>query len=1286
MRVGRPRSRGARPFPAANPASWRILQKAWAPFLLLLAILPAASAKESPGEDHVSPLFYASFEKRVLADRAEGDAAPLGNRGVRIARHGRQGRALFLDWEALLSFAAAGNIYPEQGTLSFWWQLDEPPGETPFSIIRISTRQPHSPQHLFAHLFWTGQTLRLRLFDRDSRILEVDAGIGAGVVAGRWFFLAFSWHELEGIRFYIDGREVGNRLGQTHFCRWLDQVGIHTQALTPYSRESNERRAYVDEFRIFAEAFSPGAIANLSQLGAGRGGRHPSAKQVDAGLRSGHWADRFGWNDPTAALRLTAPTSIRPLRILFARDLKRASPAAVDGFSESSWPAAMRGYPQEGRALRLKVPRETFGYLALRGNLKGRIHGSDGSRRLLLWDLSSPRDGETVKLLNEPVSVPRIEVERESGQLRELSLLSIGDVPANETESTEGGSLAFRLLPAAQAADLPGQSARQVRSFFGRRTDLHRAYLPRDREAWVAVPEESYQAPSAPLETSPTQGFRHIFLPPFLGHTAVTAIRIRLDGSGQGPSVESRVRWTVKDPILPQRDLFSLDFLWPAETPADIEFDLGNCLVPAGQPLWMTVASDRIDFSRRHFENAEIRVRTATEWRLPGEQGQPADLFAGRYLLIRQGLRNLTRRLDWRSMDVTSARRNFSSVDETFRLVDGVLQFRPEDPLALSFKGLLQPDSIPPEYREKPPSPPAHPQWALQQKRLVEHFRRMAHWWIDNRQLQDGAFGGGLDGDTRLASHWPGIALMDGPAPRLEESLVSLIEARLRDGTLEKGLNRRVRPVRQAYQSGLNLAPMLALLDYGNPRWIEMLMATSRHLDRLTATNQAGHRHFQSSRLSAAESVRQGIHAREESGSPLLWHSALALAEYNRTPILVEQLKEYAAARLEHWKQDRYPKLTRAIHFPTDEALSRGLPGPPLLDLMWGVFRVTGDPAYLWPLGKLVKTGHADTAQTTSARWQPFLPEAARAGPFLQLLPELNLWNRHLHFGEAALLARQYAYEATGERGYLLDYQAALLKHLEQNRTLFTEAELSPAGVFIPHRATQRARLGGIAHANQQIYAGHALNWENTRGQVAALVSQARPDALEVTVFNLGETLQDVRMRVWKLENGVYEVTEGLDFNDDGQVDLGLERRILRLKRHSSIPLTLRGGKSTLIKVEQREKGTPVWRLPDLALGPRDFRYQADGDRGEVTLHNLGSVPSGPFRLQVRNDRGAVIFERRIPSLPAPLDLRPKTIVVPLGGLRAAGGGPRLHLRILPGPEVEEITTRNNSLWVEILR
>ncbi len=317
-------------------------------------------------------------------------------------------------------------------------------------------------------------------------------------------------------------------------------------------------------------------------------------------------------------------------------------------------------------------------------------------------------------------------------------------------------------------------------------------------------------------------------------------------------------------------------------------------------------------------------------------------------------------------MDFLSARRQFRKVDELSRLVDEVLQSSPKDPLALSFKGVLQRDTTPSEFREEKTQPQTHPQWAVQQKRLVEHFKHIAQWWINNRQVEDGEFGGGIERDTQLVAHWPGIALMDGSARHLRDSQASFMEACLRRGSLENGLNREIASTRQAYHAGLNLAPMLALLDYGNPRWIEMLMQTSRHLDRLTATNQAGHRHFQSSLFSATESIQQGYYAHEGIFGPLLWHAGLTLAEYNRNPIVVQWLKEYADARLAHWKRDRHPRLSQAIHFPSDKAMSWGLPGLPMVDLMWGVFRVTDDPEYLWPLNQLVQAGDMENSQLTS--------------------------------------------------------------------------------------------------------------------------------------------------------------------------------------------------------------------------------------------------------------------------------------------------------------------------------
>ena len=52
------------------------------------------------------------------------------------------------------------------------------------------------------------------------------------------------------------------------------------------------------------------------------------------------------------------------------------------------------------------------------------------------------------------------------------------------------------------------------------------------------------------------------------------------------------------------------------------------------------------------------------------------------------------------------------------------------------------------------------PLWAFRQLedlKLVHHF---VDWWIDNRQVAYGDFGGGISDDTDLLEQWPGLALM----------------------------------------------------------------------------------------------------------------------------------------------------------------------------------------------------------------------------------------------------------------------------------------------------------------------------------------------------------------------------------------------------------------------------------------------------------------------------------------------------------------------------------------------
>ena len=250
---------------------------------------------------------------------------------------------------------------------------------------------------------------------------------------------------------------------------------------------------------------------------------------------------------------------------------------------------------------------------------------------------------------------------------------------------------------------------------------------------------------------------------------------------------------------------------------------------------------------------------------------------------------------------------------------------------------------------------------------------------------------------------------------------------------------------------------------------------------------------------------------------------------------------------------------------------------------------------------------------------------------------------------------------------------------MAQNMLLYTSAEQSTDSIWIPQRATQRARLGGVAHYRDCIYPGNAVSWEGTGGNVAALVTKATAAALKIVVFNSAKTLQDVNLRVWELENGTYEVVEGTDVNGDDQIDVVTRSRTLPLKRHTAISLALRPRRTTIIDIKQLRKGTPLGELPDLAIGPEDLQYDTALDKGKIIIHNIGGKKSQPFTLVVENENRTVLFKKELGGLAAPTDLKPKTLTVELSGLRAHGAR-SLIFKLDPVNKVEEITDENNQL------
>jgi hypothetical protein len=1241
-------------------------------------------------EDIVS--FYASFDENVLAERAGGDEAPLGNQNLKIVREGRKGSAVYLDAGSLLTYDAPGNLYSERGTVAFWWLLDEPVGDTPFSLIRISAAQRLAQDFTFAELAWTGKSLHLSVYDRDGQPHQVEADAKHELVSGRWFHLAFSWDELDGIRLYIDGHPIARQLGEVHLSANLDQIGIHASVVTPYQTRGTERKVLIDDLRIYTAPLNEAAVEDLAQLGGGRAGAIPSVMETSPEFWSRHWKARFGWEDSESIPRISSPAWIRKIPVTEGRDVKKFSVEAFDGKPETLWPYQGPGYSDQGKALDLTVENEPFNYLWVQGSLRGQISRVTDNQKVALLERSHPTGTLSVTRLPSPVVARRLRVERQEGVLSELSLFAIGNSPftPQKAQKPNSGSVAslipparrvsYRLMPSTEALGLQGVSRGQIASLFNLRSRVVGRYLPQDREAWVGVPVEVYKA-SEKKSSAIAENLRysHVVLPPFLSHTGVDVIKLKLNPAGAKLAEEAIVNVAVKDPVVPMRDLINLSLKLPADGPAEIILDIPDVVFPAGAPVWMTLASDQKDFGASYLSGAEVEM-----WMTEADKSERSERSRQEYLserlrLIRSSFQTLSQSRPWMTGEAAKVRRQFKLMDEFLQCVEDVLRVDPKEPNAVAYSGWTKRNEPPPDFKQPELPAPDIPRWAFQQEFLLKQFRQILDWWIKNRQTETGELGGGLSRDTTFVSNWTGMALMEGPGDRYRESQRNILEACYHNELIKNGLNSRLLDPLQAYEQGINTIPAALLLDYGNPTLVERLMETARHYERLTGVNSVGHRHFRSNLFSSTELIEEGRAAGEDLYSQLMWQPGLFLTWYNGSPLTLRWLTDYANGLLAHWDRDRYPMLARGIRFASDEVVSRGLPNAEVINLMWGVYRLTGEQKYLWLLDTLLKSGNVDRAEVTNGRWLEFIDSGLDHGPIRDEVRKRNIWDHNLQSDETGLLARQLAFELTGDKKQVEDYQAALIKHLAQNMVLYTEAEPSTDAIWLPQRATQRARLGGVAYFRHCIYPGNAISWEGTAGNVTSLVRRASSNGLKVIVFNSAKSLQDVTLRVWELENGSYDVIEGTDVNGDDQIDVVTTSRTLPLKRHSGITVSLRPRRITVIDIKQVQKGTPLWELPDLALGPEDVQYEAASDKLIITVHNIGGSKSPPFELTVENEKRTSLFKRELDALEAPADLRPKRVTIELSGLRSRGAK-AVVIKVDPGNHVEEITDENNQL------
>ena len=1256
---------------------------------LAVPLRPAAAVPPETGL-----LFSVSADHGTTADfSAAGTPAPTFDRAVKIIADGARGPALQCGDVQLLAWSAPGNIYAQRGTLSFFWRSRYAVGPTAFPLFRVGYGDHSSWDMVWLRIDYNGRGFDAFVTDASLARTRVSVTMEPFPAPAQWTHLALAWDETRGIRFYVNGRLAAQNQAPARYDAALDQFGPHSRIISPYNVQSDYnfvRGGDIDEIRIYDRMVDDADVATLAR------GDTPADLSAlpPRDLAEPRWRDewwlRYGWNradDPPPYYSGPA-LAVRKVEIHDAYDLKRWWWKACDGIRETTWPGVYNRsrlpgrndyfqlpdwdcYVQSGKSITFVMPDEPWNHLEISGAAWGRMEllpagtaaesASDAPAERLLFERPGGQE-KTVHVLPTPITGRMIRFTNAQPEepIGELAAYQV----AGEREPAGSHRLAYR-LGFGSAAE-PGVKSLGL-FIWGR--------FPADeRQVLIARPDGTSLAVSSHLIPAGQHlPIVHVLIPDTWDQLTdgLDGIAIDLPALAVKPTHGAYVPLNVqvKDPLWPERNM--CDFtcsVKPGETKT-LWLDLRDRLLPAGRPLYLTVACASSQFHADSLFDASVRLIFK-----PREAARPEHEL-DRFTQARDSYAMLVEEHP-HSAKFNLWNRFEGDLKDLLRINPGHLPGRNYAAAALGWPRPPHPEAGP---------PPGVPPWAFQQVELLGRVKRFVNWYIDHRQVAYGDFGGGISDDVDLLNLWPGVALMGCETEKLRRSLHALLEAAFTNGMFTNGLPTIQTDELHSYEEGIDCLSANLILDYGNPRQIERAMATERGVEGITAVNAAGHRHIRTSYYSGTKMATEDPWGWAKAYSYLVLQPGQLLVDYNGSPAAKKVLLELADGLLAHrgLGADGRPHLPSAIHFVDDREgdATRGfLPW----HVFWGAWRWTGDRRYLDPLldegtsGLMAVNANALDWLGLRAEFGPRILAGERGGP-LETRPEDGRGRAPAHAYRYSADGH-FVWQLAGDKRQLEQLYASEIAECDLLDYINTEGSLWIDRVGVPTADLQRARLGGVALLRNALYPGHVVSWQFAAPandqSVAILIPDATPTAFKVIACNLETAPVRAIMTGWNIEPGRWTITQGVDTDDDDTADQALATRTTEFERTRSLEFTLPPRATSVLTLRLTSPGTPYWQRPDLAIGPDDV--VREGGAVRMTVHNLGSVPARAATAVARDSRGQPVARATVPALEAPVDLRPRTVVVtlPLPAGADSGGS----VEIIPDPALPEITALNNTV------
>ncbi len=1175
-------------------------------------------AYAAKGVDEPEPSFYESFDKGK-------SAGVVGNAGVSFKRDARD------------------IVDLDRGTLCFFIKSDKPIVQNNWNRI-AGINGPRSGSYWNMLMDFNGKfnDFMFNLYDvgRYSPPLKMASPIGRWK-PGQWVHLAAVWDRQQGVTLYEDGERVASNWGE-HRWAWN---------LTPSELFVN---LPVDELYVFNDALSD---AQVAQLAKGQKPTGPSLP-VKTGATQEELA-RMGWTDvglgELARVKPDEPVALVFARIQKAVAAKRPVAPPRGGLMGSSWPDIKYGASTRGRELELELtPGSVFDRVRLfvqrpfTGELV-QTSGQGADQKLTV--IQVPEATVWNKKLGKAVSGESLKITREYGNLGPVDFYRVEKALA---EAQAKAKLVYRFEKAdALPKDETGLTLTAQTAVRYRRPVL-------GREASVA--DWTLSAPAF-------GGFQATTTPPPGPAKAFDGVVVKLVAEGLAQPTPVRVAVTepvngartwlsgevVLEPKGPGRQVYTVvlqgrpvinmpefqrrKYLGNGKheaTPTVVPGAVFGVSVTAGAPVtWAmgdtgctlglmetdmqgaleAAADDQVEFMREGY----------AEQMEGHDYGDPSIVIPLRWLCMFAPERMETRQLYERS---------------------GSPKF---------FEGIR----VPVLAYEKPANTTGAPDWAFWQMKVMAEHRKILDFYIDEKQVETGEFGGIWNDDTDHTEQWIGLALCMDDSGKIKRALHKFWDG-LWNLQLEEGVGKYVQDSCHYYEEGMGSMGMRLLLDYGDPVAYARALTTCSHYGQWLREDENGGLGNVSEFMSLNENWTEGDrfansggrrgHNRDMMVPPayLIW--------YNRHP---EMARLYRG-----WFKGVEPGLGEGLQSYAYDVISD--PEAAKKNYLKRLREEKADKlSDVMGLTELIDAVGVDET-TRKAMAKPYKP----AEP-VQHYP--SYLSTEMHW---------YLYKMSGDIRYVTESYQQVCAWFYSHDWLNSRAEPTMDRNPLPRTTLVRARTGGLASnrgASRVMWPSYGLSYTKGGDSVAALVMENDETHLSARFYAFDEKPHEMGLKVWRLDPGSYEVVLSKDANDDGKGEGVIWRQRMDLDRGAPITLTLPARESVVLEIVPIKTAKPDYNKADPAIGPGTVELIYD-DHLVVRVYNNGTKPVENLLVKVRDLKSGKVIgrgEQRIANIPAPLDMKPQHKSVEFLNItpNVMGG---VIVEIDPEKEVDDFNRHNN--------